>query len=229
MNTQCGKKQLFKNLVGSAAILTCWVGGATAAFANSTCWCEIATAWSDGTHNAVQVSLTSNIGRTYNATGDLCWGDNQCDNDRTDCSNRCNNAATSYVHSQSFANTLCAKGIPNGTVLKAYSHVGTRGWEANQTIGTLTNIPAVSNTVCTCPKPWSNNNNEVGGTTGLDKFCKIGVCGPITPGPGTSLPPNGTGTNTSPNWWTWGNGLYESAPVATCVTTQVSPAKCSLN
>jgi hypothetical protein len=175
------------------------------------------------------VSLTNNVGRTYNARGDLCFGDDQCDRDRTDCSNRCNNAAAGYVHSQSFANTLCAMGIPNGTVIKAYSHVGTRGWEANETIGTLTNIPAVSNTVCTCPNPWLNNNNQMGGTTGLDKMCKIAVCGPITPGPGTSLPPNGTGTSTTPNWWTWGNGLYESAPVATCVTTQVSPAQCFLH
>jgi hypothetical protein len=211
-----------------AAVMVCWGGLARNAFA-STCWCEIATAWSDGTYNASQVSLTSTVGRSYNATGDLCWGDNQCDKDRTDCSNRCNNACAASVRSQSLANSLCAKGLANGTVLKCYSHVGTRGWEANETIGTLTNTPAVTNTVCTCPKPWSNNENVVGGTTGLDKFCKIGVCGPITPGPGTSLPPNGTGTSTTPNWWTWGNGLYESAPIATCVTTQTAPAVCNLH
>jgi hypothetical protein len=56
------------------------------------------------------------------------------------------------------------------------------------------------------------------------------VCNPITPGPGTSLPPNGTSVKVgSILWWTWGNGLVESAPVATCVTTQVSPAQCKLN
>jgi mucin-like protein len=163
---------------------------------------------------------------SYNGCLDPWWAGEQCDANVRDCSNRCNNASAS-VGSQSFANSLCAKGIPNGTVLKARSHIGTLGPQTNNTIGTLTNIPAVSNTVCTCPAPWSNANNVVGGTTtGLDTNCKIAVCGPITPGPGTSLPPNGTSTNTSPNWWTWGNGLVETAPVANCVTTPISVARC---
>jgi hypothetical protein len=128
------------------------------------------------------------------------------------------------------ANSLCANGVANGTVLKCYSHVGTRGWEANQTLGTLTNIAAVSNTVCTCPAPWMNSQNVVGGTTvPPDKNCKIQVCAPITPGPGTSLPPNMAATNTSPiAWWTWNNTLNETAPVANCVTTLISPAHCAL-
>jgi hypothetical protein len=220
-------RMLRKLMVFAAVLVSCgsWAGSAYA----SHCWCEIATAWSDGTHNAAQLSLTSTVNTTYNATGNLCWGDDQCDKDRTDCSNRCNNACTGYVHSQSFANSLCANGVANGTVLKCYSHVGTRGWEANQTLGTLTNIAAVSKTVCTCPAPWTNGQNVVGGTTvPPDKNCKIQVCAPITPGPGTSLPPNMTGTGGSPSWWTWTNKLIETAPVANCVTTIVSPAHCAL-
>ena len=212
------------------AVVVCWWGGsARPAFAWATCWCEIATASSDGTYNASQVSLTSNVGKSYNGCEGSLLGGEQCDENRADCSNRCNNACSGYLGSQSFANGLCAAGMPNGTVLKCYSHVGTKGWQANQTVGPLTNIPAVSNTVCTCPKPWINVNNEVGGTTS-DKQCKILVCSPITPGPGTSLPPNGTATNTWPlQWWTWENTLWQWAPVGTCVTKQVSPAQCKLN
>lgn len=222
--------RMLRKLMCFAVALGCCGSWAENAYASSTCFCEIATAWSSGTYNASQVSLTNNVHTTYDAHGNLCWGDDQCDKDRADCSNRCNNACAGYVHSQSFANSLCASGIANGTVLKCYSHIGTKGWEANETIGTLTNIAAVSNTVCTCPAPWSDNQNVVGGTSvGPDKNCKIPVCGPITPGSGTSLPPNMTSTNTSPiNWWTWGNQLIETAPVATCVTTLVSAAHCAL-
>ncbi len=214
-----------KKMVLFTAILACCGGSAKEAFAWVTCWCEIDTVGS----NTSQLDLTAAVNWSYNGCLDPWWAGEQCDANVQDCSKRCNNASTGLA-TQSFANSLCAKGIPNGTVLKANSHVGTLGWQTNNTIGTLTNIPAVSNTVCTCPAPWSNANNVVGGTTtGLDKNCKITVCGPITPGPGTSLPPNGTSTNTSPNWWTWGNGLVETAPVANCVTTPISIARCGFS
>jgi hypothetical protein len=212
-----------------AVVLACFGASTMKATAEVTCFCEIASAWDNGTHNAGQLSLTSTVNKKYDHCENGCFFcTEQCDYNQHDCGVRCNGASLSYVKSQSFANTLCAKGIADGTVLNAYSHVGTvTGENTNQTIGTLTNIPAVSKTECTCPKPWLNNDNVAGGPTGLDKFCKIGVCHPITPGPGTSLPPNGTGTSTSPRWWTWGNGLYESAPIANCVTTLLSPAQCS--
>lgn len=222
--------QLLKKLVCLAVVLASYGGSAKEAFAQATCWCEIDTVYSTGERNASQLDLTSAVNTRY----DDCLVDPllrtaECDWNIADCSRRCNAACAPYVRSQSFANTLCASGVANGTVLKCHSHVGTSKWQTNETVGTLTNMPAVSNTVCTCPKPWINPKNEVGGTTGLDKQCKILVCSPITPGPGTSLPPNGTATNTWPiQWWTWDNTLWQWAPVATCVTTQVSPAKCVL-
>jgi hypothetical protein len=210
------------------AFVLCWWGGsASEAFAQATCWCEID---SIGGSNVSQLDLTSAVNTRY----DDCLVDPlirtaECDWNLADCSRRCNVACGPYKRSQSFANTLCARGIANGTVLKCQSHVGTSKWQTNDTVGTLTNIPAVSNTVCTCPKPWLNVNNVEGGTS-PDKQCKIMVCSPITPGPGSSMPPNGTATNTWPTqWWTWENTLWQWAPVATCATTQVSPAQCKLD
>jgi hypothetical protein len=217
-----------KKLVLFAVILACCGGSTKAAFAWVTCFCEVATAFSNGEHNEGKLNLTDAVFTQYNGCLDPWWDGEQCSANISDCSRRCNNACGGYVKSQSLADSLCAQGVSDGSDLRCYSHVGTRkDWQVNQTIGILTNIAAVSNTVCTCPKPWLNNENVVGGTTGPDKFCKIGVCGPITPGPGTSLPANGTGTNTTPNWWTWGNGLYESAPVANCVATPIRVARCS--
>jgi len=220
--------RLLKKFVLFAAILICFGGSAREAFAWVTCWCEIDTTWSDGSRNTSQLDLTSAVDWSYNGCPDPWWEGEQCSANIGDCSRRCNQACKAYENSQGLANKLCANGVADGTGLACFSHVGTRkDWQVNQTIGKLTNVAAVSNTVCTCPKPWSNADNVVGGTTtGLDKNCKIAVCGPITPGPGTSLPPNGTSTNTSPNWWTWGNALVESAPVATCVTTPIRIARC---
>lgn len=150
------------------AFVLCWWGGsASPAFAETTCWCDIATAWSDGTYNASQVSLTTNVGKKYKSClkGRRLHGE-QCDDNRVDCSTRCNKACSGYVGSQSFANSLCAKGITNGAVLKCYSHVGTKGWQTNQTIGTLTNIAAVTKTTYDCngmPGTWLDNPSSGNG------------------------------------------------------------------
>jgi|ERR1051326_6974150 hypothetical protein len=199
------------------------------AFAKSTCWCEIATTF-NGQHGTSVIDLTSAVNTTYCAgSGCVCpllKGD-QCDDARADCSNRCNAVADAYRNNPG---AFCAKGVTNGVTLRAYSHVGTRAWETNDTIGTLTNIPGVSQTTCKCPSGWMNDQNVDGGvTTNPKRLCKRGACGPITAGAGTSLPPNDTSTGFLADgsvWWTWGNGLYQSAPVAACKTVVVSQAQC---
>ncbi len=221
----------WRRLVLLAVVLCWWGGSARVALAWVTCWCEIDTVGSDGKRTSQQ-DLTAAVNHEYNGCLEPKWNDftEQCSKNISNCSERCNAACDGYVRSQSLADSLCAKGVANGTDVKCYSHVGTlTTWQVNQSLGKLTNVPAVTNTVCTCPKPWFNNKDVLGGPTSGDKQCKIQVCAPITPGPGSSLPPNGTATNTWPTqWWTWENTLWQWAPVATCVTTQVSPAKCTL-
>jgi hypothetical protein len=217
-----------------AAILLCCSTWGSQLFARSTCWCEIASSYSTGEHDTVIISLTDVVNTTYCAgPGCLCSlvkGD-QCDAARADCSRRCNAAADAYRNNPG---AFCAKGTGgptrNGVTIRAYSHVGTRGWESNDTIGTLTNLPAVSKTTCTCPKGWLTPDNVDGGViNGPGKGCKRLACLPITPGAGTSLPPNGSTTPVladGSTWWTWTNGLWQSAPVANCATTVVSAAVC---
>lgn len=211
------------------AVVLCWWGGsASPAFATATCWCEIATAWSDGTYNAVQVSLTSNVGTSYNSCHGGCCGE-QCDANRADCSNRCNNACSGYVGSQSFANSLCAKGIANGTVLKCYSHVGTKGWEANQTIGTLINIAAVTNTIYDCngmPGTWLDNPTP---GNGHHARCVKNSCNAVSGVPAApSWVSIGTAWSsaTGAAWTTDGSGNIWYGVPAHATTTVVSAAQC---
>ena len=220
-------KTMLKTLVLFAAI-----AAANAASATSTCWCEIASSYSTGEHDTVIISLTDAVNTTYCAgPGCVCSFANQCDAARADCSQRCNLAADQYRNNPAF---FCGKGTSgptrNGVTIRAYSHVGTRAWEANNTIGTLTNTPAVTQTTCTCPSGWLTPHNVEGGViNGPGKNCKRTACYPITAGAGTALPPNGSSTPVLPdgsNWWTWGDGLVQTAPVATCKTTTVSNAVC---
>src|SRR5690242_10486643 len=147
----------------------CSTAFASVAFGKSTCWCEIASSWSNGTRDTSVIDLTSVVNTTYCAgPGCVCpllKGD-QCDAARADCSNRCNKAADAYRNNPG---AFCAKGASgptrNGVTLHAYSHVGTRTWETNDTIGTLTNVPAVSQTTCTCPQGWLAPDNTPAGVT----------------------------------------------------------------
>jgi hypothetical protein len=148
----------------------------------------------------------------------------QSEENRVRCSSMCTQAAAPYTGSQSIASAACAAGCPNGSVVRAFSAVGNMEYRPAQQIGVLTNQPAVTKTTCTCPQGWMTPDNVVGGVIkGPGRDCKRLACFPIKPGPGTSLPPNGTGT---PQWWTWADGLWQTAPVANCVSTTVSQAAC---
>jgi hypothetical protein len=222
-----------KKSIALFAVL-CGIAFTNVAFGSSTCWCEIASSYSNGSRDTVIIDLTSAVHTTYCAgPGCLCalaLG-NQCDKARADCSSRCNQAADAYRNNPG---AFCAKGTSgptrNGATIRAYSHIGTRAWEANDTIGTLTNVPAVSQTTCTCPQGWlAPDNTPAGVTTDPRHICKRLACLPVTAGAGTSLPPNSTSTPTlsdGSNWWFWTNGLWQSAPVATCKTVQISAALC---
>jgi hypothetical protein len=212
-----------KRTFAMSIALTILLVAATAhnAFADAHCFCKISCTNLSGQTNASMVIKDLGPLFTYKGINP------QKEDNQRDCNNLCTNAAASYIGSQSIASAACALGCGNGAHVSAFSAVGTAAYRAvAPEIGVLKNTPAVIKTVCTCPAPWINPQNVVGGVTDSSKMCKIGVCFPITPGPGTSLPPNGTSTPGSPNFWTWGNGLYESAPVATCVTTVISPAVC---
>jgi hypothetical protein len=192
-------------ILSSAALflsLSFVLASASEAKAEATCFCKISKENLTNSKSAsgVLLDLTSNVGKTY--TTSIKNGFEQSDKNQTDCNTRCTTAAASYTGQQSIAAQACAAGAPNGTVVRAWSAVGTKEYKTAQQIGTLTNIAAVTQQVCPAGS-LANSTNQPGLTT--DGKCKKHV----NPGcPLNPAPPNGTPIGT--NWgFTWGDGVWQ--------------------
>jgi hypothetical protein len=204
-------------ILSSAALflsLSFVLASASEAKAEATCFCKISKENLTNSKSAsgVLLDLTSNVGKTY--TTSIKNGFEQSDKNQTDCNTRCTTAAASYTGQQSIAAQACAAGAPNGTVVRAWSAVGTKEYKTAQQIGTLTNIAAVTQQVCPAGS-LANSTNQPGVTT--DGYCKkqINTC------PLPVYPPNGTQIGT---WgFTWGNGVYQFVQPTTNV---VSAGQC---
>jgi hypothetical protein len=211
-----------------AATLTPETTGVTAStsrsMASATCFCKISMndLTNQNSASGVLLDLTGAVNKTY--TGLFP----QNDSNQTDCNTRCTNTAASYTGNQSIAASACAAGAPNGTVIRAWSAVGTKEYKSAQQIGVLINQPQVTKTTCTCPATWACNgcSPQVAGGVTTDGKCKKLSCQPFSISP---FPPDGTQVGA---WgFTWGNALYAWGTTANggapnCVTTVVSPAVC---
>lgn len=198
--------------LAAAALLA---AAGTEALANTYCYCKVATA------NDASLAAIIDYGEIQEWT-DAYWAAHKTASD-IECQDACYQKARADPNFKS-AVFFCGKGVANGRQVAAYSAVGTGAYRPGLTAGVLINTRRDAKTVCTCPRGWFGNSNNVdGGVTGPDKRCKRMACQPITAGAGTSMPPTGTGT---PNWWTWGNALWQTAPVATCVTAEAAPVVC---
>ncbi len=149
------------------------------------------------------------------------------DKHRSECCRRVQAAAVALTDAllQSIAKCYCDAGMPNGTVVQAWSAVGTSDYRRCQRIGTLVNTPAVME--CRCPKGWlSNTNNQDGGIT-TDGKCKKIACQPITI---TPLPPNDTQIGT---WgFIWGNALWVWGTASNggkAICTVIQAGVCKIN
>jgi hypothetical protein len=186
------------------------MGSASAAKANATCFCKISK---DNLTNQTSASgvlqdLTGAVDKSYSGVFQ------QSDKNQTDCNTRCTSAAASSTGQQSIAAQACAAGAPNGTIVRAWSAVGTKEYKTAQQIGTLVNIAAVTQQVCPTGAV-ANSTNQPGVTT--DGKCKkvVSTC-PMNP-----APPNGTQIGT---WgFTWGSGVYQWIQPT---TTVVSAGQC---
>lgn len=189
----------------------------------ATCFCVISILdlTNQKHRDGVIMDLTGAVNKTYSGLNP------QNDTNQTDCNTRCTTEAAKYTGSQSVAAAACAAGTANGTVIRAWSAVGTREYKSAQQIGILINTPEVKKTVCTCPATWWSDKNVPGGVT-TDGKCKkeaLDNCGiKISP-----LPPMGTQLGTWGFSWDntlWAYGTKENGGAANCVTTVVSPAVC---
>ncbi len=196
----------------AAAVLL--LSGATGASGSVHCRCKVAA-------NEASLSPLIDYGQL------LEWADAYWSTHKTASDVECHDACQHKVQADpNFKNAAfyCGKGAASGRQIAAYSAVGTGAYKPGLTAGVLINARRNARTVCTCPSGWLGHSNNVdGGVTGPDKRCKRVACQPVSAGPGTQLPPAVTG---NPNWWTRGDVLWQSAPVATCVTADAAPVVC---
>lgn len=192
---------------------------AVAAASAATCFCKIS--YDDLTNKTsatgVCLDLTSVVAHSY---GGLFP---QSDQNQTDCTTRCTNAAASYTGSSGIASCACGAGVSNGTVVRAWSAVGTKEYKSAHQIGVVNRVPA--QTEARCPTGWWSATTNVDGGVTPDGRCKKVSAQPMTV---TPLPPNGTAVGSY--GFTWGNavwawGTQENGGAA--VIRIISPATCS--
>lgn len=169
------------------------------------------------------LDLTATVNTTYSGLNP------EKDDNVKDCNNKCSVAALQLTaaQKQAIADCVCGFGIANGTIIQAYSAVGTKRYRVSQSIGTLTNLPELKTTTCQCPSGWAANTTNVDGGVTADGKCKKAVCGPFSLNP----PANGTAVG---DWgFTWGNALYAwgsaaNGGAAKCTTVVTRPRQCTL-
>lgn len=195
--------------------------------AKSTCFCKISHA------NIVGVCHPPSSSILLDLTGDVglqtSWPRTQ--GKAQNCSTACNGESNN-IDLVNLANIACSRGIANGTVIRSFDALGNCGghgaYEVNNTIGTLTNTPGVSQTTCSCPSGWLANTTNVDGGISSDGRCKKHA--------GTNyIQPNApNGTEIGVWGFTWGNGFWAWGTAAnggdaTCTTTIISSAICVIN
>jgi len=193
------------------------VGEAQSALA--TCFCKISKddLTNQTSATGVLLDLTSTVNYTYSGFFQ------QSDANQTDCNTRCTSAAAPYTGSQAVATSACAAGAPDGTVVRAWSGVGTKEYKSAQQIGTLNNDAA--QTQLKCPVGWASNTTNVDGGVTSDGKCKKLSAQPMSV---TPLPPNGTPIGTY--GFTWGNAVYAWGTPANggaAYPVTIMPAVCS--
>ena len=149
----------------------------------------------------------------------------RCDND---CKSRCSSKAQWDPNFKNAA-FLCSKipsqflNVPLPVPIVAWWKVATEGWSIGLKGGTLAHFPAVTKSVCTCPKGTKGDKWVDGGVTTDGKCTWVAVDG-LKPFPGTSLPKDGNVSGDG-NWFKYG-AFIGQAVKPNCVTTVITPSVC---
>lgn len=197
-------------------------GWTNSAFADAHCFCKLSCADLTNKSSATMVVKDYGTLATYTGLGQ------QSDTNQTACNSLCTKIAAADVGSQAVANAACNLNCPNGSLVTAWSKVGTKEYKSAAPIGTLRNTPQVTVTTCKCPTSWTCNgcSPQVDGGTTTDGKCKKVACQANTIPP---YPPDGTPIGT---WgFSWGNafiawGTTANGGAPACKTTVTSPAVC---
>jgi len=220
--------QNLKKLVLFAAILSSCVGWATGAAAEHTFFCK-ATIASDGDPGPISLSgpLVYDMG-----TVGSCTDAQHITHFQTKCQDPANSACSTKALGDGNFNSAafwCAKGVSNGSTIRAYAEVGANGkYTTAQTKGVLINKPAVTKTTYDCnglPGTWLDNPSS---GNGGHARCVKNSCNAVS---GVPAAPAWVSIGTAWSsagaaWVTDDRGDIWYGVPAHATTTVVSPAEC---
>jgi hypothetical protein len=211
-----------------SAMMVCVIGWATDASAAKSFFCK-ATIASIGDPSPTSLSgpLVYDLGTVGSCT-DIEWSSQF----NKKCEGPANSACSTKASGDNNFNSAafwCAKGVPNGSTIRAYAAVGTGKYNAAQTKGVLINIAAVTNTTYDCngmPGTWLDNPSS---GNGGHARCVKNSCNAVSGVPAApSWVSIGTAWSsaTGAAWVTDGSGNIWYGVPAHATTTIVSAAEC---
>ena len=221
--------QSLKHMVLFAAILASSLSLATDAVAAHSFFCK---ATISGFGDPGPVSLSGPLVYDLGTVGS-CTDAQHSFQIQSQCQTPANSACSAKAQGDSNFNSAafwCAKGVPNGSTIRAYAEVGASGkYTAAQTKGVLINKPAVTKTTYDCngmPGTWLDNPSS---GNGGHARCVKNSCNAVS---GVPAAPSwisiGTAWSsaTGPAWATDASGNIWYGVPAHATTTIISPAEC---
>jgi hypothetical protein len=233
MNTEIiGGTRTLKAVMFAALLSSC-AGWATEAAAAKSFFCKATIA---GLGDPSPVSLSGPLVYDMGTTGS-CTDLQYSTQFNLKCAGPAGSACSSTASGDANFNSAafwCAKGVPNGSTIRAYSAVGAavapKGrYNAAQTKGVLINKPAVTSTTYDCngmPGTWLDNPSS---GNGGHARCIKNSCNAVSGVPAApSWTSIGTAWSTAPGaaWVTDGSGNIWYGVPAHATTTVVSAAEC---
>jgi hypothetical protein len=219
--------------VSFAAILSSCAGWVTEAAASKSFFCKATIApLGDPSPTSLSGPLVYDMGQPGSCT-DLQYSTQF----NLKCAGPAGSACSSVASGDANFNSAafwCAKGVPNGSTIRAYSAVGPavapKGrYNAAQTKGVLINKPAVTNTTYDCSNAPGTWLDAPASTNGYHGRCVKNSCNAVS---GVPTAPNWTyigaaWTSNAPGTWiTDASGNIWYGVLAHSTTTVVTPAEC---
>lgn len=221
--------QNLKHLLLFAAILTCCMGWARDAAAAHTFFCKatIATIGDPG-----PVSLFGPLVYDMGTVGS-CTDTQHTFQFQAQCQTPANSACSSKALGDGNFNSApfwCAKGVPNGSTIRAYAEVGASGkYTAAQTKGVLINKPAVTKTTYDCngmPGTWLDPPTPGNGNHARCIKNSCNAVSGVPPAPSWVSIGTAWSSATGPAWVTDGSGNIWYGVPAHATITIISPPEC---
>lgn len=214
--------------VAFSVMMGCIIGWATDASAAKSFFCKATIASiGDPSPKSLSGPFVYDLGTVGSCT-DIQWSTQF----NTQCEGPANSACSTKASGDNNFNSAafwCAKGVPNGSTIRAYAAVGTGKYNAAQTKGVLTNIAAVTKTVYDCngmPGTWLDNPSP---GNGYHARCVKNSCNAVSGVPAApSWVSIGTAWSsaTGAAWVTDDKGNIWYGVPAHATTTVVSTAQC---